>query len=68
MCDTYVEGVGYLCGDCQAEFKDYLAFKQSSPETEGAIKRELEAFLETRAGTYNGGKIDIDSFFKQYTK
>ena len=24
MCDTYVQGAGYICWECKKEFKEYL--------------------------------------------
>ena len=44
MCDTYVNSVGYVCSDCQSEFKEYLESKGKTDLTEVEIKRELEKF------------------------
>ena len=69
MCDTYVDSVGYVCFECQSEFKDYLMFKGKNPETDGAICRELEIFMETDKNSFEqGSKMNIDNFFDSYTK
>jgi len=25
MCDTYIDGIGYVCNDCQTEFKGHYS-------------------------------------------
>jgi hypothetical protein len=68
MCDTYVDGVGYVCNGCQNEFKEYTESKNIDVSTEGKIKRELSVFIDTEKGSYDKGKeISIDQFFNQYT-
>ena len=69
MCDTYIDGVGYVCYECKSEFKDYLNTKGKTNLTEGEIKRELEKFMDTSKDKYiQGNKMDIDEFFESYTK
>ena len=69
MCDTYVQGVGYICSDCQSEFKEYLISKGKTEISEFEIKKELKIFLETDKDDFNtsGDKIDVDDFFNSYT-
>ena len=69
MCDTYVDGVGYVCYDCQKEFEKYLKKKGLNPETEGQIKKHLKDFMETEKDEYVEGKeMDVDEFFRSYTR
>jgi len=69
MCDTHVSDIGYVCDDCQAEFKDYLASRGTYSCPEGQMKRHLKNFLETEKGEFlQGPKTDVDSFFKKYSK
>ena len=69
MCDTYVDGVGYVCNDCQNEFKEYLSKEGINATTEGDIRRALEKFMETRKGDYTqGNEMNINEFFKSYTR
>jgi len=69
MCDTYVDGVGYVCYECQDEFKEYLKKKGLTPETEGQIKRELIGFMKTEKDSYEeGSEMDVDGFFSSYSK
>ena len=64
MCDTYVNSVGYVCGDCQTEFKEYLKIEGKTDLTEGEIKLELERFMNTTKVAYlQEEKINIDDFF-----
>lgn len=68
MCDTYVDGVGYVCDDCQREFKNYLETKGIVVETEGEIKRELKKFMDISKDTFTKGKeMSVDEFFNNYT-
>jgi hypothetical protein len=64
MCDTYVQNVGYVCPDCQTEFKS----KHRDLRSEGEIMRELTAFMDTRKEIAGDKDMDVDDFFKSYTK
>lgn len=69
MCDTYVDSVGYVCYDCQKEFKNYLESKVIVVQTEGEIKKELKKFMETEKGFYEEGKeVSVDEFFNGCTR
>ncbi len=70
MCDTYVNGIGYVCDDCQEDFKRCLSNKSIEAATEGQIRKELKAFMATtKEETYNDGKeISVSEFFKEHTK
>lgn len=69
MCDTYVDGVGYVCNDCQKEFKEYLNKEGINARTEGEIRRVLEKFMETLKDDYTqGNEMDVNEFFKSYTR
>jgi hypothetical protein len=69
MCDTHVDGVGYVCNECQKEFKEYADSENLDVSTEGKIKRELILFMDTEKDSFTQGKeISIDQFFNQYTR
>lgn len=69
MCDTYVDGFGYICWECQNEFKEYCKSLDSYPKTEGQIFKALKEFKEIPKDEYREGKeIDIDHFFKERTR
>lgn len=69
MCDTYVNSIGYVCWECQNEFKEYLISKNVSAQTEGYIKQELEKFMQTYKGRFEkGGEMSVDDFFASYTR
>lgn len=69
MCDTYVEGVGYVCKECQAEFKEFVNRLSEKPETEGQLQRQLKIFMDTEAGEFKqGNAMDVNSFFRKYTR
>jgi len=68
MCDTYVNGIGYVCRECQNEFKEYVQEESIPCDTEGQIKEALRIFMETRKGQHAQGKeMSVDEFFNQYT-
>jgi hypothetical protein len=67
MCHTWMEGVGYVCNECQKEFKSYLRINRITAETEGALKRQLPLFMETPKGQYFlGKKMSVEQFFGTY--
>ncbi len=69
MCDTYVDGIGYICFDCQREFKEYAEKEIKDLNTEGKIKRALEKFIGTSKDSFSEGKnITIDDFFTSHTR
>jgi len=68
MCDTYVDGVGYVCYECESEFKEYLERNHLDPTNENEIKGHLAVFMTTPKGAYTIGEdITIDDFFKKYS-
>jgi len=69
MCDTYVANdIGYICFECQNEFKEYLTKENITVQTRGEIFRELKGFMETRKDDYiKGDDMSIDEFFDEYT-
>lgn len=69
MCDTYIYDIGYVCNECQGEFKYYLQHKNKTNIPEGEIRRELKEFMDTYKDDYkNDGEISIDDFFDEHTK
>jgi hypothetical protein len=69
MCDTYIQSVGYVCSNCQSEFKTYLQKNSLDPTTEGQIKKELEKFMTTSKDLYvDGEEITVDDFFTKQTR
>ena len=68
MCNTHVAGIGYVCYDCQNEFRDFLEGNGIVVETEGEIERALKIFMETEKGFYVKGKEKtVDQFFAEHT-
>lgn len=69
MCDTYVNGIGYVCNDCQKEFKQYLNKEGIEATTETEIHTSLEVFMETTSFYYPQRiEMNVDEFFKSYTQ
>ena len=69
MCHTYITDIGYICGECQKEFKMYLETLDEGNEDlpRQQIKRRLEVFMETEKGIYrNDDIVSVDEFFKEY--
>lgn len=63
MCDTYVPNVGYVCNECQKEFKEQNTKEMSYFE----FTVKLERFLETERIPYTGGDATAEDFFEQFT-
>lgn len=69
MCDTYVNSVGYICNECQREFKDYVESEGLDASTEGKIERTLKGFMNTDKDSFTEGKeISIEEFFEKHTR
>jgi len=69
MCDTYVKDIGYICYECQREFKEYLSIYDKNPTSENKIKKELKKFMSTEKDSYTRGKdITVDEFFNSHTR
>lgn len=66
-CKTYIDHIGYLCPDCQREFKVYLNMYAVDISDEGIINH-LKIFMEGPARYYN---IDVikaaDVFLAKHT-
>jgi len=69
MCDIYVDGVGYVCWECEKEFKIYLENHDIRPENEGEFKMALKMFMKTEKDEYlMGNEMDLTEFFNQYRR
>lgn len=71
MCDTYVDEVGYICNDCQEEFKEYMESKFGCDVfTEGIILEHLKEFMETRKSDNRRSNdvMSINGFFEKNTR
>ena len=69
MCDTYVQSVGYICFDCQSEFKEYLKDQDLILTTEGQINKELKKFMATSKDEYaDGDETTVADFFNKRTR
>jgi hypothetical protein len=69
MCDFHIDGIGYVCYECQREFRDYLEKEGLNPQTEGEIRRELQKFMATEKDTFVKGKeMTVDEFFTKHDR
>lgn len=68
MCDTYIPEIGYLCWECEKEFKAGVV--KSAPETEFEIRHQLRHFIgtEKQEEQQKENEIDVDRFFDQYRR
>lgn len=67
MCDTYVDGIGYVCYDCQKEFEIYLENKEESELSEGEIRQNLKIFIYTPKDDYSGENMSVGNFFNKHS-
>jgi len=67
MCDTCIPKIGYVCFDCQKEFKNYLESQNKTELTETQITNELKEFMHTTKGQFEPGpKIQVTEFFNKF--
>nr|QBM02773.1 hypothetical protein [uncultured archaeon] len=68
MCDCYVPDIGYICNECQNEFKEISTIGNLT-HTELEIRVELEEFMKTPKNDYDNEKdITADEFFRNHSK
>jgi len=71
MCRTYVYGIGYVCDECQDQFKQYLKSKHTSIHSNHDIEEELKNFLEIDKDNFeprHDFDNQIDTFFLSYRR
>jgi hypothetical protein len=64
MCDTYIDGIGYVCYDCQKEFKK--EYGDDSEYSFNQIHYALERFVNTKKRDVKNGNGTISDFFNAY--
>ncbi len=47
MCDTYIDGIGYICHDCKVEFKTHYLLGFVKLTTKNQFFQALVGFMET---------------------
>ncbi len=68
MCDTYVLGIGYVCTNCQDEFKSYLYKNSIQVNNDDQIEQALKEFMETnKEYTPENPQRLVDEFFTKHT-
>lgn len=67
MVETYVSDIGYVCRECQEEFKAWLKNKDLSPNVEGEIRALLEEFMKTDREYLLDREISVDDFFEEWS-
>lgn len=69
MCSVYVDnGVGYICSDCQGEFKVDLNKRFGTQVLKGThMHEELVKFMASPKLSFSGSDewVDIDDLFNQ---
>jgi hypothetical protein len=69
MCHTYVGTVGYVCYECQKEFKEYLAKQNIKVTTDVEINDALKIFMKTDKGSFErGNEMSVDEFFTSHSE
>lgn len=70
LCYTYIESIGYICDECQKEFKEYINLKTQGnpPTTSKEINSELKLFIEIEKDNTTDRNITIDSYFAENTR
>ena len=69
MCDTYIPGVGYVCNECEREFKEYISTLDNPPTNERDIVGVLSLFMATDKGKFTkGADVTVDEFFNSHRR
>ena len=72
MCDTYIPEIGYVCGECQDEFKRWVNHKDqlfsTTTSTEYDIREKLKQFMTIwKIDKDELREMDVGGFFEKYT-
>lgn len=63
MCDTYIPQVGYICNNCEEEFKSTIQEELTQQE----VITKLEEFMSSsKMKEYSPEKMSVDKFFNNY--
>ena len=68
MCDTYLPNLGYICNECQREFKELPESSELNNTKDIAIR--IEQFMKTEknlSSAQENKEMSVDEFFRQYT-
>ena len=68
MCDTYVPTIGYICNECQKEFKEWLGTYMIPHATAGEIEKALAVYIQIPREYEDNNEISVDEFFNAYTR
>jgi hypothetical protein len=69
MCDTYIPVVGYICGECQREFKEYLIVMNEDENnmSKRSILLRLQTFMKTPKDNFSNNEIiTVEDFFNEH--
>jgi hypothetical protein len=70
LCDTYIDEIGYVCSDCQKEFKQYLTRLNHGIDemSEQNFKTQLYYFMTLPKGSFSEKEMkSVDDFFAEHT-
>ena len=67
MCDTHIPNIGYVCSNCQYEFKKFVKKRGLSVSDSDDIATALRAFIMTPKNCFFKDGISIDDFFRDHT-
>ncbi len=66
MCGHYIPSVGYVCYECQNEFKKFAQSNLTSSDDQDIIAA-LKIFIDTPKDMFNNEiESDIERFFNYY--
>ena len=67
MCDTYVSSVGYICYECQQEFKEYAKAKAIGLSYNDIVGHLKEFILTPKNSCNSEIEYVVTEFFKEHT-
>lgn len=69
MCDTHVPGVGYVCYECQGEFKLWPDSIGICANTNGKVLSHLKEFMDIPKSNTDSTIVNsIEEFFSGYSQ
>lgn len=68
MCDTYINGIGYICESCKDDFRKYVVRSGACNPHSTEIYSMLYDFMDTPKGDERSDCTEtVDDFFRDHT-
>lgn len=67
LCDTYLDGFGYVCGSCQNDFEELIdkKYDDSVELTKSILSKDFKEFMKTSKEDSDNTPMTVNKFFNR---